>query len=91
MADTVLQRSATARWCLAVPFALLGLLGIGAAVASGLLTLPGGVLFLSLAVWLGAGAHDPPSTPMKWTLIISGGLTALMFVAGICLAIVNRV
>ena len=74
---TALQRSAVLRWLLAVPFGLLGALGVAAAVASGLLTLPGGVLLLAVAVWLAAGADPEPAPGLRWTLAISGGLTAL--------------
>lgn len=87
--DTVLQRYAVARWLLAIPFAGLGLLGVAASLASGLLTLPCGVLFIAVAVWLVSGADDQPGPVLQWTLVVSGGITALMLLGGVVLGTVR--
>lgn len=75
---TVLQRSLVARSLLAMPFGAAGVLFLAAAPASALLTLPAGVLFTAIAVWAVTGAQDPPHRGIRWTMAVSGGLTAAM-------------
>lgn len=76
--DSVFQRSLLARLLLALPFGAIGLLFVAAALASGLLSLPAGVLFTAISIWAITGAKDPPARGIKWTLAVSGGLTAGM-------------
>jgi len=88
--ENILERSVVARWLLALPFGIIGLLLVGLAPASGLLSLPFGVLLTTMAVWAILGATDPPPRGIKWTLAISAGVSALMILTGIVLAIKNN-
>jgi hypothetical protein len=89
--DSILQRSVVARLTLALSFGVIGLVFVAAAPASGLLSLPAGVLFTTIAVWAVLGAHDPPSVGVKWTMTVSGGLTALMLTAIVVAGVVHQI
>jgi hypothetical protein len=67
------------------------LLFLAAAPASGLLSLPAGVLFTAIAVWAVTGAKDPPKAGIKWTLAVSGGLTAAMIAVGVVWGVIANV
>lgn len=88
--EGLLARSAVARWAVALPFGMLGLVCLAAAPATGLLSLPFGMLFTATTVWLLKGAEDPPTRGIRWAMTISGGLTALMIFAGIAAAIIHN-
>lgn len=81
MADTEQRWNVAVRWLLVVPFAGFGLLCVALAPASGLLSLPVGVLSIALTVWFATGATDGVGPVLKWTLAVSGGITVLMLLA----------
>lgn len=89
--DTLLQRSLVARLLLALPSGVAGLLLVAAAPASGLLSLPAGVLFTAIALWAVTGAKDPPHPGIKWTMAVSGGLTAAMIAISLVWGIIANV
>ena len=89
MTESVLQRAVIARWALATPFAVLGLIFLVLTLPSGALTFPIGILFVGVAWWLLRGASLTPSVSVGVLVGIGLGLTLLEVLAVVVLLLVQ--